>query len=60
MRPGMRSENPINAPDGIRWSVLKQTPLAETLMVRAAHWIESVDTTTGKANGKRTAQRTSD
>jgi hypothetical protein len=55
----MRNENPISAPAGTLRSVIKRTPLAETFTVAAANSSSSVDRTTGRLNGNRTAQRTS-
>lgn len=55
----MPNENPISVPVVIFRSVMKRTPLADTLLVTAENSSTSVDSTTGRLNGNRTAQRTS-
>jgi len=46
-------------PDNTLRSVIKRTPLAETLLVTAVNSSVSVERITGRLKGNRTAQRTS-
>ena len=56
---GMRIENRMSFPTGNALSREKSTPLAEMFRVSAGISPSAVESTTGRASGNRTAQRTS-